>query len=761
MDYQSAINKIDKYIDSNLHLPIIVDVPDADVLTKLQSHYSVGSHVFIRASEYCGKDSLPQMDKLKNNVSKMRKKVFLLELSSFLKIEGEKKASQELYSLLDLPIEGELVIVTFNSGSLLNFGDPRPRAAGRVIQIDGQNLISLPTIYFVAPELADSFDQHIQGFKQFPRMLEKLGFSDICISTRKRKSEFPDSMYDIRSYSSSFEILSETCSEFATFTAASGSEEQWAFLRESMGQMGSWAEVVQKEFGGVDNLPQNLGNFLHYSENKKWLYFIALKACGAGNAHHYLADVVSKANTLNDFFEGLYVTILDSDRKSRHFKSIYDERREILRKIEFPVGTVTDFCKQVQGKGEDAVFYLTDATRQEKELIIELICEYPDLICEKGNLHAMAYIYPALAAYLSPYDCKEKLLTDYFSAYKFNKVTNTIRPDFMDVVQEHALKREYNSILQPRSFVLSKMDITGTKLYFVDALGVEFLSYIQDRLYSKNLDYKVELSRCDLPSITSQNKDFVDTFKAAGCPVVDIKKLDDLKHDGSNKYNYEITKLPIHLIEELSIIDDIIRNVEEDLYAKDVKRVFIISDHGASRLAVINESENKWEISEKGEHSGRCCPISDIDEKPEFATAENGYWCLANYDRFKGGRKASVEVHGGASLEEVVVPIIEIRKAGDKPKCQIDDAYRAVVASYKTDAKIRLFIAKELNNVKVSLNGNYYDASPSGQKYYYDVVMPGVRKGKYSIDVYDGNTLIAQGLTFEVKSAGASENKFF
>lgn len=46
------------------------------------------------------------------------------------------------------------------------------------------------------------------------------------------------------------------------------------------------------------------------------------------------------------------------------------------------------------------------------------------------------------------------------------------------------------------------------------------------------------------------------------------------------------------------------------------------------------------------------------------ATEENGFWCLANYDRFKGGRKANVEVHGGASLEEVAVPIVEITKVG-------------------------------------------------------------------------------------------------
>ncbi|MBR6012948.1 MAG: hypothetical protein IK062_04090 [Selenomonadaceae bacterium] len=32
---------------------------------------------------------------------------------------------------------------------------------------------------------------------------------------------------------------------------------------------------------------------------------------------------------------------------------------------------------------------------------------------------------------------------------------------------------------------------------------------------------------------------------------------------------------------------------------------------------------------------------------------------MADYDRFAGGRLASVEVHGGATLEEILIPVIE------------------------------------------------------------------------------------------------------
>ena len=60
-----------------------------------------------------------------------------------------------------------------------------------------------------------------------------------------------------------------------------------------------------------------------------------------------------------------------------------------------------------------------------------------------------------------------------------------------------------------------------------------------------------------------------------------------------------------------------------------------------------------------GEHAGRCCPINELDDKPDCATEANGYWVIANYDRFAGGRLSSIEVHGGATLEEILVPVIE------------------------------------------------------------------------------------------------------
>ncbi len=191
------------------------------------------------------------------------------------------------------------------------------------------------------------------------------------------------------------------------------------------------------------------------------------------------------------------------------------------------------------------------------------------------------------------------------------------------------------------------------------------------------------------------------------------------------------------------------------LTGKEVAKVLLVSDHGASRLAVINEQECKWEMASKGKHSGRCCPIDEADVKSEYATQENGFWVLANYDRFKGGRKASVEVHGGATLEEVVVPLIEVELFDNK--ITVSNTTPITTTSFRKTAKIVLFSTSVLKNVSVSVNGKHYVAESIGNQKY-KVVFPDIKRtGKYTVDVYEDDNLIGQ-IEFEVQRESGGTN---
>ena len=191
----------------------------------------------------------------------------------------------------------------------------------------------------------------------------------------------------------------------------------------------------------------------------------------------------------------------------------------------------------------------------------------------------------------------------------------------------------------------------------------------------------------------------------------------------------------------------------------------MISDHGASRLAVLHDTENIWEMSEKGKHSGRCCPKGDVDTQPEFATDAEDFWALANYDRFKGGRKANVEVHGGATLEELCVPIIELTYLAEKPEIKLmplegnayEDGVPVVEVSFRKKAGLKFFITASLPNLKICVNDIFYDCDTIDSNSY-KVIMPDLKKqGTYYANIYSGENLIVEHLPFIVKKEGQRE----
>lgn len=759
MELNKIKEKIRHYLNSSRQTPLVVDVADVSEMVSLEMEFNTGYNEFVDASLYCSQDSLPQMEKLLDDLAYRSNNVFLTGLTIFLLLQGEEILRKTIRSLLDMEINGKLVILTFRCSPLLHFKDRRLADSGRIILRD--NICNkLPIVYFVAPKLSDNVEARYIGINTLSKTVERDEIETIYIETDKSKYDFPFSLFNIRQYSSAYDMLIRKHTELHLIESDFGTEEQWEYLLKVVDKLGGWQKYVDEELGGTAYLGQNISKMKSMSENQRWAFFIAMKLHGV-KSKPYLSQVLALSHSVAELYGRIYSQLLDTDVKSKSFKSQYEERKDLVKNLNIPISIVSDFCKQAESKGRDGILYLTDCTQQEKELAITLIARNAEFYNRKSLEMNLKVVFPQLTNYLSSYDYGNVMLNNYFSAYVYNKVTNQILPDFRQMMEEQAQKRDYNIVLQPRSLVLSRQDFHRSKAYFVDALGVEYLSYIRDICYERNMECDIIIARCNLPSITSENKEFFKTFDDAGVQLVKVKELDDLKHEGTSAYNYEHTKMPIHLIAELNIIDNVIINVENDLASEGIEKVIIVSDHGASRLAVINEKENKWEVVEKGLHSGRCCPISDICEKPDHATEENGFWCLANYDRFQGGRRAQVEVHGGATLEEVAVPVITIRKAGNKVTCYILNEYKTITVSFKKKAYIQIFIGKKVEDAKVVLNGKTYEAKTTDRNYIYLVDMPDVKKGVYSIDVYIGNNKIAQGLTFEAKNAGASENKLF
>lgn len=751
-----AIQKIEKYISSESNTPIIVDLQNRADLEGIKAHFAVGNNSFITTSEYCNDDENPRLEELFDIVSRKNGTVFLTELSTFLKLQGEHELRSYIMKLLNLAIDNHIVILTYQCRQYMRFKDPRIIAASKTIIVDGKEDL-IPKIVFVAQELPVLNEAvSYSGIQRIATAIEQSDSNCVYIRTAKSKEDYPLSLFLVVDMAKAYDLIAKLDLSITAIPEEYGTETQWKSLLVDLKTKGTIADVIADSFGNTTTLAYLIHLYNSFEENKQWRYYIALKIFGAGG-NEYLTSVLDAATGYDDFIRTLYRHLLSVDHKSKAFASLYQERKKLLRSFSNNLSEISDYCKVVLSKGKYALHYLTDNSLREKKLIIELLDKY----CfdyERSELeHILQIVYPDLYSYLSPYRFGNTLLNDYFRAYKFGKVINKILPEFEKLVTDQAVKREYNALLLPRASKVEKIDKTDTQLYFVDAMGVEYLSYLLAKCQEKGLLAHITVWMAELPTLTSINKEFIEPFEQAGCPVISIKELDEIKHHGKEDFDYRFAKLPIHIIRELDIIDEVLNSIQSKLISGTCKKVVIIADHGASRLAVIHETENQWEMASKGEHSGRCCPVNEIDTKPDYATEERDFWVLANYDRFKGGRKASVEVHGGATLEEVTVPIIEITSKGKHIEVFILDDYKHITVSYRKKAMIRLFIGDKQENVNIRIEGNYYTAEPV-EECIYQVELPDIRKAKiYSCDVFAGNDVLASGLSFEVIKESLTE----
>lgn len=754
MGIDACVKKIDKYLKKENVQPYIVDVQTSEELSSIVEHYNVGENVFISLSKYCKNDEYPRIDNFFDDLSKRSGITFVTELGTFLKLQGEKILKETLKDVLALNTNGRVVILTYQCKRFLNFADTRLN--NRIYIFNTDEAHKKDVVFTNKKTLLQDDGLVAEGLNNIAHYYENTNCETLYVITKKTREAFPYSVISIMDLSKPYYALciKDACTR--EISESLGTDEQWNFALEKFKGKVSWGDVVDLEFSNHNALELAFNNYRFFETNERWLYFIALKLYGSRN--NWVLGVAARgASSYKNFVKQIYRSILNVAPDDKNFAEYYRQRKVLISQLDNPMEETADFCKVVAIKKADAINYLTDNTQMEKEMIITLLDKYGEDY-SKGKLNKMLkLVYPDLYAYLSEYDFKNELLNSYFSQYKYQKVINKILPDFLNVVTEQAEKREYGLILPPRVSVVEKIDRTNSQLYFMDAMGVEYLGFIMSVCSELDLRASVKVCRCELPSITEMNKEFVEMFSSSNYPVIVVKGLDEIKHHGQESYDYRPTQFPLHLIRELEIIRETLLKINEKLTNESIIKAVMISDHGASRLAVINKGGTLIEMEEKGEHSGRCCLKNDLDTQPSSVTDAGKYWSLANYDRFRGGRKSNVEVHGGATLEEVVVPIIEIVKESDNIEITIVEPI--ITVSYKKKAMIRIFSKTKIDSVSICVDGMYFDAIETDDNIY-QVDMPQIRKAKnYNVDVYSSGCCIASGLSFTVKKEGAQENR--
>ncbi|MCD7775621.1 MAG: BREX-4 system phosphatase PglZ, partial [Clostridiales bacterium] len=645
MTVDSVFKKIDRYLKNDSIGSLVVDVQNNRTLEALVTRYQSPKNTFLAASDkdFCNYDEFPKTDVIFDRLQKENKTFFVRELSSFCLLLGEKALSEMLKEVLSLNVAGHAVFITWQCGYYLrDLIRSDSRAENRICITDG-NAAVMPKLVFTVKGINLGTDTNIIGIDRIAQAVESELAETIFVETEKSRDSYPLSVYIVSDKKDPYDILCEKDHLTRRLDRDMGSEEDWQYAAAEFIRYPSWELLIDAKIGNARGLNSAIFGYKDHKADKKWLwlYVVGLKLFGAGE-DRCLNMAARNTRSQYDFIKNIYRSILELTPDNKEFADTYAQRKAILNAIGNPDDEAAAFCNIVTCKERDAIYYLTDNTVKERELIFKLLDKY-GLEYNRSELSdILETVYPDLCCYLEPYDFKNEFLNQYFDDYKYQKLINKILPEFMTVVEQQAVKRDYNTILKPRSSVTEEIDRENSQAYFTDAMGVEYLGFILAKCRKLSLIAKVTVCRCELPSITVRNKEFFKLFSTEQYPIKTVGELDEIKHHGEDKCDYTPTKEPIYLMKELEIIDRLLNNIKTDLtQGNTYSKAILISDHGASRLAVIHDTENLLEMTESGNHSGRCCPKSAADEKPENAVDADDFWTLANYDRFKGSRKAN------------------------------------------------------------------------------------------------------------------------
>lgn len=750
-------NAVCNYIATAKGLPFFYVVGD-DEYALILSELRQQGLVVDRVSDFCPKDDkLPSVDDIIDHfrtldIDYKQNKHVLIGLGELLALRGAAVAEKELRRLKNATLGSARVVILLRcvTAQILAVAneDARLQQQGRIYVAESP----LSELKMTSVKYAVDTNTAL-GIRGFLKKCEEAMEKAITVYTAL---SFPQSLMPIAHINSAYEAIKASISSF-DLPEHYGTEEQWDRLYKDLVKTGNSLSVLFDQHGFSVDDRDDLYQHCAGLEYANWLFYIFLKFSTSTINDSYFRYVVENTNCYDQLKDNLLTAIVDISRNDKRFQAFYNARKKLVRF--FPASEIAIFVHRNNIIPEESIYRYTDNTRMEREEVIRWVAQY-------GYRPEIEYVYPALSHYLKEYtfSCGKlsEELTSYFSEYKTLKLTNQITPQFQERVNKYAEALPYTHLETRDSAILRVENKKSAFLYWVDALGVEYLAYIAELVRRKGLSLHVDVAYSELPTITSINRGFYDQWPG---PLKEkLSDLDDIKHHDKGGFVFDDKhEAPIHLAAELEVIESVIDRAATELAMHRCTSFVIASDHGASRLAVIRRQEEKYETDTKGEHSGRCCKIFPDADLP-FAVQENGYYVLTDYGRFKKSRAANVEVHGGASLEEVLVPVITLTLRQNAVSEIIVVDPDNIRSDRKTGTAFVLYITgvEHLHNVTVIIDNETYKATPQDTTHF-AVSMPNQKRSKKNIQaaVYDGEDLIGS-VAFDIKGKfGDADKKDF
>ncbi len=424
----------------------------------------------------------------------------------------------------------------------------------------------------------------------------------------------------------------------------------WKMLQDMLHGTKSFPEFVKKYLNIMDLDDFDKANPLSMwlSKDEEFARWIMKGYYSNIEKRCYTKLVFSSLQNLSsdELLRGYYLKIFDEVNEDLFF----NERIEILQKSsEIHDIDLSNIEVQLEQRfanmaPQNAAKYITGTTLFEKKWVIDNI----DCIDE----NELGEIYPELFHYLTDvkYDnlkSDNEWVIEYFKEYRMSRVKNSLSQRLNEILDEknaseNTIYKWYYSF-DPVDHYLKSEDSNIYSKIWIDALGVEFLPLILSYLEEQGFSTKFNIARCNLPSTTEFNR-----FEG----VERIAELDDFIHE---QYSYVY---PDNLIKEIDIVINIVNR-----FIKNKEAVLIFSDHGFTAFANTKFNGRKILGVNFAEREGRYAEVTNEKEIMGdgdffiYISEEQKKYLIAT--KYKFFAEASVrEIHGGATPEEVLVPVI-------------------------------------------------------------------------------------------------------
>lgn len=345
-----------------------------------------------------------------------------------------------------------------------------------------------------------------------------------------------------------------------------------------------------------------------------------------------------------------------TDNRARKFAR---ERADALKEIGSIVeAQIVCFISCVKDKPDmDVSPWLNCRTKLECQEIIRRVSN-SDLTIGLPAIWKNTYL--ALDDYLSEHDYGSNVLNEYFREYRRLKISNSVTSEFV----KKAFDVEVPHDVPTRDSVLHKYaNMTDTALMLVDGMGAEYFPLVIEiaKRNGLNIEYSI-ITQANLPTSTDYNHIEWDKDRQLKAS----HNADNISHNGA--IAHEDNTFEGDIAETLNGFYEVFNRIIGgfDKY----EHIVLTADHGCSRLASIayeqkliqdlpwENTPNDWRYSEapKG-----------MDASQEFEVVyspkeDKNFWVVRGYNRLpkQGGK---ICVHGGATLEERLVPFIVFSKA--------------------------------------------------------------------------------------------------